>query len=1436
MYIWVRGCRNTMTNGYAWMLLVVFSICFFIPASSYANCHNIKYCCGTNIVDTGDNCTCICYPWICDPSILDPDPCFTGSDDLLCKASNPCADNPYCDEPSDSKVNSCEASESNPDSPSPLEGKPVNMFSGAETFVRTDLTLGNFYPIAIVRRYNSGSEYTSQLGYGWGTSFDKRIYTYADGSVVLREDAGWKRRFTASGNTYVSPVGESGTLTQNADGTFKLVQKSGDKENYDIQGRLSSIADIRGNSLVVSYEDVSRSPLWGLLQENVVTTPLIISYDYRILKVEEKDATDRLTGVRMNFQYDSASGKLTNITDSAGRSVTYLYDNYGNLTSVSGPNGIATYTYGDAFSVHHMIGIDEGSGIYTNQYDSRGRVIKQSHAGGDITFEYLQPKRKTKATTTIKDSSGVVLSTRVRTLDFDINGQISRDTDTYGNANNYAWNANAWITYQDYLENTGTVDSPDLMLRNAATYTYDSQGNVLTKTVAVGYPLETTTTYTYHPTFNKIATETVKSVVTPAQNRVTTYSYNPSTGNLQSVNVSGLLNPTTPFSYTTTYGYDSVGRLTSITGPRADVQDVTSVGYDPVTGFLSTITRPAIGATTYSNHDGLGNPRTVADPNGQMTTYTYDTVGRILTAKAPGDSNPTQFFYTTAPCGSCGDGFKTRLNLLIMPEGNRVDFGYDAAGNLINIIDTDGNSINYKYDSEGNRLSDEIKDASGVLQKTLSYTYDALNRPKRIVNPDSTYTEYGYDFMGRRTSLKDPKGQNSTNQYDILNRLTTVIQPSNITTTLGYTTNGNLASLRDGNNNATVYKFDDMGRVYQSISPDTGTTSYSYDPSGNMVSRTDAKGVTISYQYDALNRLMKVDFPSDTDTVYTYDACMNGNGHLCSMTDASGSTSYEYTAKGELKKETRIIDGISYVTQYTYDMNGNIATVTYPSGRIITYGYANDRVSSISSTLIGINATLASSITYKPFGKMKSLIYGNGVTGTITYDNQYRMAGISTGSLQGLVFGYDANSNVNSITNTFDYTKNKGYGYDALDRLTSGTGPWGSLSWTYDGVGNRLTEGANSYLYTVGTNKLNNANGKSYTYDNNGNTTNEGTRTNNYNENQRLLQTSDGTITATYTYNGNGERVKKVVGGTTTIFHYDLGGRLIAESNADGTITVEYVYLNGNPLAMIFSGSTYFYHNDHLGVPQKMTDSTGAVVWSTELKPFGETQNITGTITNNLRFPGQYYDSETGLHYNYLRDYNPIIGKYLEVDPIGQWGGINVFSYVQNNPVNNTDPSGLFRSNSFLRGLVPGQIYFDNGMSSLENGDYLGAGINLASMIGEQLLFVGTLGSSSMITRSVNSSQCLAKAAPSYTRSSLQMGQQMHKTYKLGANGFKEFRLPSGMRIDFLDIENGIIYELKPFNPRAIQAGQRQLQMYKEELMTMPQFKGINWRTVLETY
>jgi YD repeat-containing protein len=218
--------------------------------------------------------------------------------------------------------------------------------------------------------------------------------------------------------------------------------------------------------------------------------------------------------------------------------------------------------------------------------------------------------------------------------------------------------------------------------------------------------------------------------------------------------------------------------------------------------------------------------------------HAYDVLGRVTSIKAPGNLNAIQYFYIANTCLSCGDE-SVKLDHIIMPEGNRIDFGYDSQGNLNLVKDGFNNTIVYTYDSKGNTLTEQIKDSSDSLQKSLSYSYDALNRLRRITNPDSSYTEYTYDFHWNRKSVRDPRANTTNYTYDLLDRLTSVNQPGSVDTVFGYNMNDNLTSVTDDNNNTTQYKYDDKGRVYQVISPDTGTTTYTYDPAGNLTSKTD---------------------------------------------------------------------------------------------------------------------------------------------------------------------------------------------------------------------------------------------------------------------------------------------------------------------------------------------------------------------------------------------------------------------------------------------------------------------------------------------------------------------------------------------------------------------------------------------------------------------
>ena len=232
-------------------------------------------------------------------------------------------------------------------------------------------------------------------------------------------------------------------------------------------------------------------------------------------------------------------------------------------------------------------------------------------------------------------------------------------------------------------------------------------------------------------------------------------------------------------------------------------------------------------------------------------------------------------------------------------------------------------------------------------------------------------------------------------------------------------------------------------------------------------------------------------------------------------------------------------------------------------------------------------------------------------------------------------------------------------GYDSLNRLTSATGAYGSLGYTFDANGNRLTEsdtpGAADGLGSI----------TALTY----------------NQSGRLSTVAAGTQPFTqYTYDAFGHRIVKVgLVTATTLYQYDASGRLLEETDGQGNPQVDYVYLNGLPIATIQPGNRkiYFLHGDALGTPQIATDGNQAVVWSTTYQPFGQIATPPVVIVEDLRLPGQEAEVETGFYHNGFRDYVPAWGRYAQSDPIGLAGGTNTYAYVGGNPLRYTDPLGL---------------------------------------------------------------------------------------------------------------------------------------------------------------
>jgi RHS repeat-associated protein len=690
----------------------------------------------------------------------------------------------------------------------------------------------------------------------------------------------------------------------------------------------------------------------------------------------------------------------------------------------------------------------------------------------------------------------------------------------------------------------------------------------------------------------------------------------------------------------------------------------------------------------------LGLPTSVTDQNGVITLMTYDPLGKISTISVQGPTPATTTF---------GYDVNGLLTSVISPSGVTLTYGYDDAHRLTTIQDSLGNAVVFQLDGLGNRTQTQIQSGSNQVLKASSATFDSLGRLLASIGASNQTTSYAYDNNSNRVQVTDPRNAVTQSAFDGLNRVKQVTDALNGVTSLAYDGQDNVTSVTDAKAHATTYTVNGFGFVTQVTSPDSGITKFSYDLAGNILSRTDARKIVTNYTYDALDRPLTRTYSNSAENVtYGYDSTGNGNfgvGRLTSVTDSAGSATFTYDAYGNRISEQRTIAGINYTTSYAFDLAGNVTRITYPSGLIVDY--QRDSLGQVSGIMMKANAgaqavTLASNIGYMPFGPMQSLTLGNGVQVANDYDLDYRlsrMQATGTSTVQDLTLAYDPASNIGSITDAVSPSLSQTFQYDLLGRVTQGTGSYGTDGYTYDAVGNRLTRSlvnagttaSTTYTYTSSNNQLasaaSGATTLSYTYDANGarsaiksGRTTAASYT--YNNDGRLATAG----TASLKYNAFGERSAETTTGGGTHFIFAQDGLLLAEHTATGAPLRSYVYLNGQPLALVdATGTVSYVLNDQVGQPQKMLNGSGIVAWQRVAGIFGDTvsQPTGNTAANPLRFPGQWYSASTGgLHYNYFRDYDPATGRYIEPDPIGLRGGRNLYVYAGGGPVQYADPSG----------------------------------------------------------------------------------------------------------------------------------------------------------------
>ena len=1168
---------------------------------------------------------------------------------------------------------------------------PVNAATGNKYTAETDIVLSS--GISFLRAYNSNNLSGGvKIGNNWHHSYQRELYTNPETVTATRTD-GKLVYFRLVGSDWINQLQNNEYLNSIDDGNgniigWQLTNINDTVEKYDAAGKLLSVTGRDGRTQTLIYDT----------NNQLVTV------------------TDDI-GRELNFTFDG-SGRIDTLTDPAGGIYTYGYDAASNLVSVTYPdNKTRVYHYNEQAYTNNtdlpraLTGITDENGIRyaTYTYDTSGRAIVTEHAGG-VNRHALN--YDSSSNTVVTDPLGSQYTYNFQTIlgvakstgqsqpagsgcsavssatTYDVNGNAASRADFNGNKTCYAYDLtrNLEIARVEGLS-SGSSCPADVVNYTPAPGT--SERKIVTNWhVDFRMPVQVTedgreTTMAYD-TYGNVTQLSIRDTATnEARTWNTGYTYHPT--------VPGVI----------------VQRIED--GPRIDISDVTTIdyyapdatctgGHFGCRGRVMRITNALGHVTDITRYNAHGQVEQIVDANNLTTTLTYDARQRLISRVVGTETTAYQY-----------DGVG-QLIQLTRPDGSSLYYTYDDAHRLTDITDSLGNAIRYTLDAAGNRTQEEIFDAGNMLAQTRQQEFDALSRLWKITGAQNQVTEFAYDANGNLKQTTDPLLHTSTNQFDALDRLIQANDPLGGQTLQSHDVLDQIAQVTDPKGVATSYTTNAFGDVTQEISQDRGTTTYTYDLAGNQLTRTDARGVVQTTTYDALNRPITQSYstvagiPPTGAITWIYDTGTNGIGRLTSMSDESGSASYQYDTHGRLtsKIQTVMFGSRSFTQElsYQYNANGQLTSMTYPSGTQIAYTYGTDG----RPTELHVNGTvLMQAIVYRPFGEPESWTWGNSQPHSRSFDLDGRLTQHPLGT-DTQTLTYDAASRITGTTHT-NPANNRNYVYDALNRLTNQSDSASYRVWGYDANGNRTSEqsGATTYPYTIdaNSNRLFNMAGplaKTYAYDAAGNIIHDGQIQFTWNAAGRLKKIVNGNKIRKYKYNGLGERVRRNGKEKRRFtFFYDPAGRLISQFKANNIakenwkLQQETVWFNDIPVAVIKQASptdpiqVYMIHADHLNTPRVIVDSTGTPVWRWRNhnafgdNPPDEDPDGDGVkFKYNLRFAGQYFDTETGLHYNYFRDYDPKTGRYLSSDPIGLAGGLNTYGYALQNPLSYIDPTGKY--------------------------------------------------------------------------------------------------------------------------------------------------------------
>ena len=706
-----------------------------------------------------------------------------------------------------------------------------------------------------------------------------------------------------------------------------------------------------------------------------------------------------------------------------------------------------------------------------------------------------------------------------------------------------------------------------------------------------------------------------------------------------------------------TFEYDDRGNLVSTTN---------ALGYQYRVEYHPTLNLPVKlflpeGLFEEIVYDDRGNVVAVVDPAGLRYELTYDQWGNVREHTQPG--------------------------------GYRTSFDYDGNGNVVKAWDDLGVLFEAEFNAAGQPVKRAFRDGSSI-----AFSYSPSGDVTVLTDANGRTVRFVYDDMGRLIMGADAKGNRTRFDYDEAGQLTSKVNALGSKTAFHYDASGNLVEVIDANDNSTRFKYDPRNLPIEEIDAAGNKVQYTYDAAGRKASVTDASGNTIRYRYDPAGRLIEKRHQTGDSVRFTYDPA----GRVTSIQGPQTALSFEYDSAQRLASRRDDFAGFSLNYAYderglietkktsdgkrvgqTYDIRGRLATVVDPIGGTTRYHYnAGDRLMLLERP----NGTF-SRCSYDAFGRLSDIRHEN-AKGDVLASVQYTFDPLDY-----------------RITATFDNEPTRRYSYDAAGQLveeSTDSGP--SVSYRYDAAGNRIEVSGERYTYDR-LNRLIEGGGNMYVYDVNGN----------------LIEKVTGQDKTSYAYDADGNLSSvELPDGKTYKYGYDVFGNRVSRSGPEGKTyafhegedvfaelssdrCVKRLFVHGpgidNILSVHLDDGMYQVYADGLDSVIALADEAGSIVSRYAYSTWGEVRTIEERFPMPFLFTGARHDAESGLHYLRTRGYDPKAGRFISPDIIGLAGGINLYRYAINNPVNFTDPWGTLAAwvTGAIGALVGGVV---NGASA----------------------------------------------------------------------------------------------------------------------------------------